>query len=329
MFRAGARLFSRMAAPAARRNAVVATAVVGTSAFAMTQVAMADTATVDYNKVRADIADILDQEGYDDGSLGPVFIRLGWHASGTYCKESGSGGSTGATMRFDPEASHGANAGLHIARAALEPIKQRHEGLSYGDLWTLAAIVAVEEMAGPKIPWQSGRVDKPDGSHCTPNGRLPDADKGPQHLRDIFYRMGFNDQEIVALSGAHSLGRCHTDRSGFDGPWTFAPTTFSNLYFQELLNREWVPKQWKGPHQFVNKDGGEIMMLPSDMALTEDPAFKKWVDIYAADEARFSKDFSSAFCKLTELGCDLQGGFSYTPFVLITSLVGLATKYGQ
>jgi hypothetical protein len=46
-------------------------------------------------------------------------------------------------------------------------------------------------------------------------------------------------QEIVALSGAHTLGRCHTDRSGFEGPWTNAPTTFSNLYYQELKNNTW------------------------------------------------------------------------------------------
>ena len=41
-----------------------------------------------------------------------------------------------------------------------------------------------------------------------------------EHLREIFYRMGFSDDEIVALAGAHTLGRCHTDRSGWDGPWT-------------------------------------------------------------------------------------------------------------
>ena len=54
----------------------------------------------------------------------------------------------------------------------------------------------------------------------------------PLQIRDIFYRMGFNDQEIVALAGAHALGRCHADRSGFDGPWTRSPTTFSNDYFK-------------------------------------------------------------------------------------------------
>lgn len=73
-------------------------------------------------------------------------------------------------------------------------------------------------MGGPTIPWSSGRVDAVDASAVTPDGRLPNADSGPPgadpsdaaHLRTIFNRMGFNDQEIVALSGAHALGRCHT-----------------------------------------------------------------------------------------------------------------------
>ena len=47
--------------------------------------------------------------------------------------------------------------------------------------------------------------------------RLPDGALGADHIREIFGRMGFSDQEIVALSGAHNKGRCHADRSGFDG----------------------------------------------------------------------------------------------------------------
>jgi hypothetical protein len=62
----------------------------------------------------------------------------------------------------------------------------------------------------------------------TPDGRLPDAALGAEHLRDVFYRMGFDDQEIVALSGAHSLGFCHDDRSGFVGAWTETPHEFTN-----------------------------------------------------------------------------------------------------
>lgn len=325
--RIAAQRLARANTPLARRAVAGFTGVTGATLL-FSQTALADS-SADYKKVRSDIANILDQDNYDDGSLGPVFIRLGWHASGTFSKEDGSGGSNGATMRFNPEAGHGANAGLDVARNILESVKKENPGISYADLWTLASIVAIEEMGGPAIPWRAGRSDKPDGSHCTPDGRLPDAAQGAQHLRDIFYRMGFNDQEIVALSGAHTFGRCHTDRSGFDGPWTNAPTTFSNLYFQELLGRKWVEKKWNGPKQYVNSDGGNLMMLPTDLTLTEDPEFKKWVDIYAKDEARFTKDFSAAFCRLTELGVPFEKSFSWSPFVLFGALIGAATRYGQ
>lgn len=93
-------------------------------------------------------------------------------------------------------------------------------------------------MQGPTIPWRPGRADS-DVSMCTPDGRLPDASKEQSHLRAIFGRMGFDDREIVALSGAHALGRCHTDRSGFDGPWSFSPTVVSNDYFRLLLDSKW------------------------------------------------------------------------------------------
>ena len=55
-----------------------------------------------------------------------------------------------------------------------------------------------------------------------------------QGLRDTFYKMGFNDREIVALSGAHALGRCHSDASGYVGPWTGTPLLFNNSYFALL-----------------------------------------------------------------------------------------------
>jgi cytochrome c peroxidase len=78
----------------------------------------------DYQAVYNEIANRLDEkEDYDDGSYGPVLLRLAWHASGTYDKETGTGGSNGATMRFAPESAHGANAGLKAARDFLEPVK--------------------------------------------------------------------------------------------------------------------------------------------------------------------------------------------------------------
>lgn len=56
----------------------------------------------DYGKVKEAIADMLDKEDYDDGSMGPVLVRLAWHASGTYDKNTKTGGSNGATMRCAP-----------------------------------------------------------------------------------------------------------------------------------------------------------------------------------------------------------------------------------
>ena len=173
----------------------------------------------DYEAVRQSIKTLLHQPEYDDGSAGPVLVRLAWHSAGTYDVASDSGGSNGAGMRYEAEGGDPANAGLQHARAFLEPIKERYPWITYSDLWTLAGVVAIREMGGPVIPWRPGRTDFVDDSKLPPRGRLPDATQAADHLRHIFYRMGFNDQEIVALSGAHNLGRCHSDRSGSEGKW--------------------------------------------------------------------------------------------------------------
>ncbi|GAB4820287.1 hypothetical protein N2152v2_007333 [Parachlorella kessleri] len=258
----------------------------------------------DYDAVRAAISDLLDSNpDYDDGSYGPILVRLAWHTSGTYDKNTGRGGSNGATMRFAPESNWGANAGLSIARDLLEPVKAKFPWISYSDLWTLGGAVAVEEMGGPAIPWRPGRTDVPDvvTDAALPNGLLPDGDKDNKHVRDIFYRMGFDDQEIVALCGAHALGRCHKDRSGFDGPWTNAPTTFSNLYFTELKENKWHKRKWDGPLQYEDRSK-QLMMLNTDMWLLWDKKFRKYVDLYAKDQDKFFEDFAKAFSKLLELG---------------------------
>lgn len=243
----------------------------------------------------------------------------------SYDKETNTGGSNGATMRFAPEGDHGANAGLKAARDFLEPVKgtQRPSSnlspqplltqkpaaqfpwISYSDLWTLAGVCAIQEMQGPAVPWRPGRADR-DISMCTPDGRLPDGAKEQTHLRAIFNRMGFDDREIVALSGAHALGRCHTDRSGFDGPWSFSPTVVSNDYFRLLLSEKWGWKKWNGPRQYEDAGSKSLMMLPTDMALVKDPVFKKHVERYAKDDGAFFKEFSDVLVKLFELGVPFQ-----------------------
>ena len=204
-------------------------------------------------------------------------------------------------MRFAPESEHSANAGLVNARNFLEPIKSQFPWISYSDLWTLAGVCALQEMQGPTIPWRPGRSDR-DVSACTPDGRLPDGSKGSDHLRAIFGRMGWNDQEIVALSGGHALGRCHSDRSGFDGPWTFSPTVVTNDYYRLLLEEQWAWRKWDGPAQYQDKTTKSLMMLPTDMALVKDKKFKQWVEKYAEDSDLFFKDFSNVVMRLYELG---------------------------
>jgi cytochrome c peroxidase len=102
----------------------------------------------DVSSVKKSIASLIedDAERRGDGtSLTGTFVRLAWHCAGTYSKVDGSGGSNGARMRFDPEASWGANAGLDVARRALEGVKEKFPEVSYADLYTLAGVVAVEE----------------------------------------------------------------------------------------------------------------------------------------------------------------------------------------
>ncbi|KAL8223019.1 hypothetical protein R6Q57_020418 [Mikania cordata] len=90
--------------------------------------------------------------------------------------------------------------------------------------------------------------------------------KGSSHLRDVFYRIGLSDKDIVALSGGHTLGKAHPERSGFDEkPWTKDPLKFDNSYFVELL---------KG-------HSNELLKLPTNKALVEDSKFRCYVELYA------------------------------------------------
>lgn len=243
-----------------------------------------------------------------DPDIGPTMVRLAWHSSGTYDAMSKTGGSGQGTIRFKEELAHGGNAGLDKMVAKLEPIHATFPDVSYADLYTLGGKVAIEAAGGPTIAWRAGRKDALSPDAVTPDGRLPNADKGSpantaKHLRmEVFYRMGFNDQEIVALSGAHALGRCHPDASGYSGPWSPTPTLLTNGYFNLLLSLPWTIKEWDGPMQFEDPSG-KLMMLPSDLVLVQDKVFRPYVKEYAKDEKLFEKDFTAAYVKLTELGC--------------------------
>lgn len=256
---------------------------------------------VDRNALASDIRQAIIN---DKANACPMIVRLAWHASGTFNAADNTGGSNGATMRFAPESADNANAGLSIARDLLLPVVKAHPKVSIADIWTYAGCLAIEFLGGPKIPFNFGRTDAKDGKACPAVGRLPDAAQGAQHLRDVFYRMGFDDRAIVALSGAHTLGRCHPSRSGFDGPWSRSPLVFNHFYFKHLLEMDWQPRKWEGPLQYEAEiEGWKLMMLPTDLCLRDDPKFKVWVEIYAANEQAWFADFSAAFARLISLNC--------------------------
>ncbi|KAA8538444.1 hypothetical protein F0562_028010 [Nyssa sinensis] len=237
----------------------------------------------------------------------PILVRLGWHDAGTYNKnieEWPQRGGANGSLRFEIELRHAANAGLVNALKLLQPIKDKYSGVTYADLFQLASATAVEEAGGPKLPMKYGRMDVSEPDQCPEEGRLPDA--GPPspaaHLREVFYRMGLSNKEIVALSGAHTLGRSRPERSGWgkpetkytkDGPgapggqsWTVQWLKFDNFYFKDIKERR----------------DEDLLVLPTDAVLFEDPSFKVYAEKYAEDQDEFFKDYAEAHAKLSNLG---------------------------
>jgi len=257
-----------------------------------------------YDGLVKDIEDLVQSQ-----NCGPILIRLSWHDAGVFSNGALKGGCPNAAMRFTDggEGTFGANAGLPtLALKLLEPITQKYcpDFISNADLWALAANVATKVMGGPEIPTRFGRTDAKSSAESVESqvGRLPDGDKGVDHLREIFVPKGFSDKDIVALSGAHTVGQCHADFSGFDGPWTANKFTFDNTYFKNMLTKKYTAETTaNGCPQ--NREADGTIMLISDLALLEDPGFKVHVEKYAADQDAFFADYKEAWVKLQENGC--------------------------
>ncbi len=184
----------------------------------------------------------------DYGHYGPFFIRMAWHAAGTYRIGDGRGGAGTGSQRFAPLNSWPDNVNLDKARRLLWPIKQKYgEAISWGDLIVLCGNVALESMGFKTFGFGAGRVDvwEPEddvywGSEGTwlgderytgdrqlenplaavqmgliyvnpegPNGK-PDPLAAARDIRETFARMAMNDVETVALiAGGHTFGKCH------------------------------------------------------------------------------------------------------------------------
>ena len=184
----------------------------------------------------------------DYGHYGPFFVRMAWHAAGTYRIADGRGGAGAGTLRFAPLNSWPDNANLEKARLLLWPIKQKYgKKLSWADLMVLTGNVAMESMGFKTFGFGGGRADvwepeediywgqesewlgdkrytgnreleNPLGAVQMgliyvnpegPNGN-PDPLKSAHDIRETFGRMAMNDYETVALiAGGHTFGKTH------------------------------------------------------------------------------------------------------------------------
>ncbi|GEP34421.1 catalase-peroxidase [Nocardioides szechwanensis] len=208
-------------------------------------------AKLDLEAVKQDIVEVLhssqDWWPADFGHYGGLFIRLSWHAAGTYRIYDGRGGAGDGGQRFAPLNSWPDNANLDKARRLLWPVKQKHgQKISWADLLVLAGNVALEDMGfetfgfgfgredvwepeeifwGPEDTWlgderYSGERDLHEHLGAVqmgliyvnpegPNGN-PDPLASARDIRDTFARMAMNDEETVALiAGGHTFGKTH------------------------------------------------------------------------------------------------------------------------
>ena len=217
--------------------------------------------TLDLDALKEDVIEVMttsqDWWPADYGHYGPLFIRMTWHAAGTYRITDGRGGGGTGAQRFAPLNSWPDNASLNKARRLLWPVKQKYgPKISWGDLIIFAGNCALESMGFKTFGFGFGREDiwEPDeifwGTEDTwlgddrhggdrelaspfgavqmgliyvnpegPNGN-PDPAAAAKDIRETFARMAMNDEETVALIvGGHTFGKCHGAAGGeYVGP---------------------------------------------------------------------------------------------------------------
>ena len=206
---------------------------------------------LDLEALRQDIVDVMTNSQpwwpADYGHYGPLFIRMTWHAAGTYRIADGRGGGADGSQRFAPLNSWPDNVSLDKARRLLWPVKQKHgRRISWADLLVYTGNVALESMGfetfgfgfgrpdiyepeeifwGPEDTWLGDERYSGDRELTGPFGAVqmgliyvnpegpngqPDPLASARDIRETFARMAMNDEETVALIvGGHTFGKCH------------------------------------------------------------------------------------------------------------------------
>jgi len=267
----------------------------------------AEFATLDLPTVKKDIEQLLttSQEWWpaDYGHYGPFMIRLAWHSAGTYRIEDGRGGAGAGTQRFAPLNSWPDNANLDKGRLLLWPIKQKYgKKLSWADLMILAGNVALESMGFDTFGFGGGREDVWEPAEDIYWG--PEA----EWLGDKRYS---NDRQLENPLGAVQMGLIYVNPEGPNGN----PAKWSHDYFKHLFEYDWEltkspagAQQWKPkgtagagtvPDAHDASKSHAPMMLTSDLALREDPAYEKISRRFYENPDEFADAFARAWYKLT------------------------------
>ncbi|MFD7975547.1 catalase/peroxidase HPI [Streptomyces sp. NPDC059071] len=281
----------------------------------------AEFATLDVDALKRDVIELMtksqDWWPADYGHYGPLFIRMSWHAAGTYRIEDGRGGGGSGAQRFAPLNSWPDNASLDKARRLLWPVKQKYgRKISWADLLVFAGNCAMESMGfrtfgfafgrediwepeeifwGPEDTWlgderYSGdrELAKPFGAVQMgliyvnpegPNGN-PDPLAAARDIRETFGRMAMNDEETVALIvGGHTFGKCH----GAVDPSYLGPEPEAAPLEQQGLG-------WRNTHG--SGSGADTLTSGLEGAWTNEPT--KWDNGYLDNLFRYEWELTSS-----------------------------------
>jgi catalase-peroxidase len=335
----------------------------------------------------------------DYGHYGPLFIRMAWHSAGTYRKGDGRGGASRGSQRLAPLNSWPDNANLDKARRLLWPIKQKYgKKISWADLIILVGNCALESMGFKTFGFAGGRMDvwepeediywgpesewlgdkrytgdrklenplaavqmgliyvNPEG----PNGN-PDPLAAAKDIREVFARMGMNDEETVALiAGGHAFGKTHgagdpslvgpepeaapieeqglgwkskfgtgkgnnTITGGPEVIWTQTPTKWSNNFFRNLFGYEWeLTKSPAGAYQWKPKGGAGAGTVPDP----HDPSKRRAPGMLTTDLAlRFDSVYEKISRHFYENPDQLADAFARAWFKLTHRDMGPRSRY--
>ncbi len=335
----------------------------------------------------------------DWGHYGGLMIRLAWHSAGTYRIGDGRGGASGGSIRFPPLNSWPDNVNLDKAIRLLWPIKKKYgRKISWADLIILAGNCALESMGfktfgfaggredvwepekdiywGPEDTWlgderrtEEGKFEEPLAAvqmgliYVNPEGPggNPDPEASARDIREIFKRMGMNDEETVALiAGGHTFGKCHgaghpshvgpepaaagledqglgwksiygsgkgddAITSGIEGAWTPSPTRWDMGYLNMLFNFEYeLVKSPAGAWQWVAKDVPEEAMVPG----AHDPSKRSAPIMTTADLAlRFDPEYERIARRYKDNPEEFADAFARAWFKLTHRDMGPRSRY--